>query len=181
MARRNLAFAALGPLAISLALVACTGAASPNPTSEVLGETSEPVAPASEPASSEAGATSGAGSSEQAGAEAAVCTALQTWSDDMRALTSVDTTTASVDDVRAQVDKVKADWDAVKSSLEAVDAADKDALEQAGDSMKDTLDSLSTDVPVADMVAQAKTAADPLKGAYQEMANGMGCTLSNPY
>jgi len=70
MARRNLAFAALGPLAISLALVACTGAASPNPTSEVLGETSEPVAPASEPASSEAGATSGAGSSEQAGAEA---------------------------------------------------------------------------------------------------------------
>jgi len=89
MARRNTALAALGLLTLSIALVACSGTASPGATSGVAGETS--VALPSESGSA-AGETAGdtAGSSGQTAAEVKACEAIQTWSDEMRALTTID-------------------------------------------------------------------------------------------
>src|SRR5262245_4899469 len=179
MARRTAALATGGLLTLSLALAACAGAASPNPTSEVLGETSAPET--SGPEASEASSSSLPGSSEQGAAEAATCDALQAWSDEMQTLAAMDPSTASVDDVQAQVDRIKEAWQTVKTNLEVVQAADKEAVQAGGAELETALDNLSTDVPVADMVSEVQTAAEPLRGAYQEMANGMGCTLANPY
>jgi hypothetical protein len=34
---------------------------------------------------------------------------------------------------------------------------------------------------MADAIAGVKTAAQPLKDSYGEMADGLGCTIQNPY
>jgi hypothetical protein len=167
MARRNGTFGALGLLAVSLVLGACTGS-NPGATQDVLGETAGPVG-------------TGAAATGQAGAEADACAAIQTWSDQMRALTEIDPATASVDDVRAQLDAIKTSWQDIKTSLSDVTAADKDAVVQAGDSLETAIDNVSTDEPITQMVDGVKSAADPLKQSYQEMANGLGCTINNPY
>jgi hypothetical protein len=170
MARRNAALAALGPFTLSLALIACSGSATSSPAQGVAGET----ALASSPSGT-------AGASGQGGAEATACHAIQTWSDEMQALVAMDAKTASVDDVRAQLDKIKAAWEDIKTSLEAVQVADEKAVVTAGDKLETEIDNVKTDIPIADMVSQVKTAAQPLKNVYMEMADGLGCTIKNPY
>jgi hypothetical protein len=174
MARRNGAFGALGLLIVSLVWVACTGTASPGATQNVAGETSG--APGTAPAGQASAAASG-----QSAAEANACAAMQAWSDEMRALVDMDPTTASVDDVRAQLDTIKTAWQDIKTSLDEVQAADEEAVVEAGDGPETAVDDVSTDAPIADMVDQVKTAAQPLKQVYQNMADGLGCTLQNPY
>jgi hypothetical protein len=117
----------------------------------------------------------------QSDAEAAVCTALQTWSDEMRTLTNLDATTTSIDDAKAQAEKVSTAWGDVKTALAGVNAADKAAVEAGGDALVAAINAFPTDVPVAEAIAAVKTAAEPLKTAYTEMANGMGCKLATPY
>jgi TolA-binding protein len=173
MARRNTALAALGLLSLSLALVACSGTASPGATQGVAGETS--VASETESATGTAEATG------QSGAEATACDAIQTWSDEMRALGSIDTTTASVEDVQAQIIKIKTAWSDVKKALEDVNVADKQAVEDAGKGLETAVDNPQTDVPIAQMVDSVQTAAEPLRNVYQEMTNGLGCDLQSPY
>ena len=180
MARRNTALAALGLLTLSLALVACSGTASPGATSGVAGETS--VALPSESGSA-AGETAGdtAGSSGQTAAEVKACDAIQTWSDEMHKLGAIDTTTASVDDVKAQVLAIKNAWANVKTALNDVNVADKQAVEDAGKGLETAVDDVQTDVPIAQMVDSVQTAAEPLRAVYQQMDNGLGCTLQSPY
>ena len=176
MARRNRALAALGLLTLSFALVACSGTASPGATSGVAGETSVALP-------SESGSTAGetAGASGQTAAETKACDAIQTWSDEMKALTAIDTTTASVDDVKAQVIKIKTAWGDVKTALGDVDVADEQAMADAGKELETAVDNVQTDVPVAQMVDSVQTAAEPVRNVYKEMSNGIGCTLQNPY
>lgn len=172
MAQNRAPLLAFGLLGISLALAACAGTSSTSPSAEVQGATTEPSGSASEPAASASG---------QAGAEAAACAAIQAWSDEMRALGAMDASTASVDDVRAQVDKIKAAWDGVKASLETVDATDEQAVIDAGKTLETGIDGFQTDVPMADAIAAVQASAQPLKSAYGEMADGLGCTIQNPY
>ncbi len=117
----------------------------------------------------------------QSDAEKAVCTAVQTWSDEMRAFADLDAATASVEDVQAQRDKVSAAWDDVKTALQGVSAADTAAVTAAGDTLQAALTTMPTDVPIDQMIAGVKTAADPLKAAYKEMADGMDCKIATPY
>jgi hypothetical protein len=165
MARHRAPLFALGLLSVSLVIAACAGTASTSPSAAVQGATTEPAASAS----------------GQAGAEAQACTAIQTWSDEMRALVAMDAATASVDDVRAQVDKIKAAWDGVKASLQNVDATDEDAVVAAGQTLETGIDNFQTDVPMADAIVAVQTSAQPLKDAYGEMSDGLGCTIENPY
>ena len=151
MARRNAALA-VGTLTLSLALVACAGGTSPS--GEVLSETSPPLG--TEPAG---GATTAPGTSGQGSAEAAACAAIQTWSDEMRALADTDPATASVEDVRAQVDTIRTAWEDVKTSLNAVEAADEQAVVDAGQGLETAVDDVSTDIPITDMVNEVKSAA----------------------
>ena len=171
MARRNTALAALGPLTLALALGACTGSASPEASQGVAGETSV------------AGSTGegSAAASGQTAAEAKACDAIQTWSDEMHKLGAIDTTTASVDDVKAQVLAIKNAWANVKTALNDVNVADKQAVEDAGKGLETAVDNVQTNVPIAQMVDSVQTAAEPLRAVYQQMDNGLGCTLQSPY
>lgn len=117
----------------------------------------------------------------QGDAEKAVCTALQTWSDEMRAFAALDASTASIEDVQAQRDAVADAWADVKTALGGVEAADEAAVTAAAAGLEAALDDFSTDVPVADAIDEIKTAAEPLKAAYGEMADGMGCAIATPY
>jgi hypothetical protein len=123
----------------------------------------------------------GATPSPQPAAEAATCTALQAWSDSMRAFAALDPKTATAADVAAQRDAVTTAWDAVQASLTDVKASDKAAVEAAWAALQAALKNIPTDVPIADAINGVKAAAVPLKAAYKEMADGMGCMIATPY
>ncbi len=123
----------------------------------------------------------GATPSPQPDAEAATCTALQAWSDEMRAFTALDPATASADDVAAQRDAVATAWDAVQASLTDVKASDKAAVEAGWAGLQEALKNIPSDVPIAEAINGVKVAAVPLKAAYKEMADGMGCAIVTPY
>jgi hypothetical protein len=117
----------------------------------------------------------------QGDAEAAVCSAVQTWSNEMRALVALDASTASAEDVAAQRDKVESAWADVKTALGGVPTADQAAVEAGWATLEAALKNIPTDVPIADAIAGIKTAAEPLKAAYKEMADGLGCKIATPY
>jgi hypothetical protein len=123
----------------------------------------------------------GATPSPQPDAEAATCTALQAWSNEMRAFAELDPATASADDVAAQRDAVASAWDAVQASLTDVKASDKAAVEAGWAGLQAALKNIPSDVPIADAINGVKAAAIPLKAAYREMADGMGCKIATPY
>ena len=123
----------------------------------------------------------GATPSPQPAAEAATCTALQAWSDEMRAFVGLDPTTASAEDVAAQRDAVTTAWDDVQASLTDVGVSDKAAVEAGWAGLEAALKSIPSDVPIADAIDGVKAAAVPLKAAYKEMADGMGCAIATPY
>jgi len=123
----------------------------------------------------------GATPSPQPAAEAATCTALQGWSDEMRAFAALDPATASAEDVAAQRDAVTTAWDAVQASLTDVGASDKAAVEAGWAGLEAALKSIPSDVPIADAIDGVKAAAVPLQAAYKEMADGMGCAIATPY
>jgi hypothetical protein len=192
MAHRNsLMPAALTTLGLSLLLAACAGTASPSAPAggSVAGATaagSSPAASVEEPSASAPGASgSGAAASEsltvQDEAEVAACDAVQAWSDSMQELVAMDPAVASTDDVQAQVEKIRTAWEDVKASLENVDAADEDAVRDAAESLESSIDDFNTDVPVADAIEEIKTAGQPLRDVYRNMADGLGCELVDPY
>jgi hypothetical protein len=169
MARWTASLTRLGLLTLSLALVACTGTASSSPSGGVEGATLEPAG------------SGAAASGPQAEAEAQACDAIQAWSDEMRALGAMDASTASVDDVRVQVDEIRVAWTAILTSLQAVELTDEQAVMTAGEQLETGIDNFQTDVPVADAIANVQAAAQPLKDTYTEMADGLGCTIQDPY
>jgi hypothetical protein len=117
----------------------------------------------------------------QGDAEQAVCSALQVWSDEMNQLTGLDPATASVDDVNAQRDAVTAAWDDVKTALGGVNVADEAAVEAGWATLEAALKDIPSDVPIADAIAGIKTAAEPIKASYTEMADGLECKIATPY
>ena len=163
MPRRTAVLTALGPLTLSLALVACAA---------------ETAAPTLTPGGTVAGAAEDTGQTE---AEARACDAIQAWSDEMNTLAEMDITTASAEDVQAQLDEIGGAWDEVRSSLAEVEAADEQAVMDAGEELETAIDEAQTDIPIADVIEDVQSAAQPLQSVYQEMADGIGCTLENPY
>ena len=122
----------------------------------------------------------GATPTPQSDAEAAVCDALQVWSDEMNALEDL-STSDSIEEFQAQADVVAAAWDDVKVALEGVESADRAAVEAGGEALAAALGDFSTDVPVTEAWAELQAAAEPLKAAYKEMADGMSCAIATPY
>jgi hypothetical protein len=117
----------------------------------------------------------------QGDAEAAVCSSLQTWSDEMREFVALDASSASAEDVQAQRDVVTQAWADVKTALGGVESADEAAVEAGWATLEAALKDIPTDVPIADAIAGVQAAAEPLKSAYREMADGLGCAVVTPY
>jgi hypothetical protein len=178
-------------LGMSLVLAACTSVASPQPAASgaVAGVTASASSADASGASPGASATSSAASSAspsgtmtlQGAAEASACSAFQSLGDEMRALAALDPAVASKDDVSAQVEKVRVAWFDVKSSLQAVNQADDTALREAGRGLETAIDDFATDVPLTEAMGTVRAAAEPVRVAYKNMADGLGCTLTNPY
>ena len=72
-------------------------------------------------------------------------------------------------------------WDDVQASLTDVKASDKAAVEAGWAGLQAALKNIPSDVPIADAINGVKAAAVPLKAAYKEMADGMGCAIVTPY
>lgn len=117
----------------------------------------------------------------QEDAEAASCAAIQTFSDELRALYSLDPATGSIEDYQAQRTVVVDSWDAVKQSLGGVEAADAAAVEAGKAAVETAISGFPTDAPVAEAVEGVRTAADPMRAAYLEMADGLGCAIATPF
>lgn len=117
----------------------------------------------------------------QEDAEAAACAAIQTFSDELRSLYSLDPTSASTEDFQAQREVVTNSWDAVKTSLEGVEAADAASVEAGKTAVEEAVADFPTDVPVAEGVETVKTASDSIRQAYLEMADGLGCAIATPF
>jgi hypothetical protein len=117
----------------------------------------------------------------QEDAEAATCAAIQTFSDELRSLYSLDTTTASIEDYKAQRLVVEQAWDDVQASLPGLEAADDAAVEAGRAAVEEAIDNFPTDAPVADAVEGVRAAADPMRDAYLEMADGLGCAIATPF
>ena len=122
-----------------------------------------------------------AGTPSQPEAEAATCGALQTFSDEMRTLTSMDATNATVDEVKAQRSKVQSAWAKVKDAYADVEGADTAALSEAAALLERALQNIPSGVPVTDVIANLKIAAVPLQAAYREVADGLGCQIATPF
>ena len=69
----------------------------------------------------------------------------------------------------------------MKASLEGVEAADAAAVEAGKTAVETAIDSFPTDAPIADAVEGVRTAADPMRDAYLEMADGLGCAIATPF
>ena len=62
-----------------------------------------------------------------------------------------------------------------------ISSADAAAVEAGWASLEAALKDIPTDVPIAQAITGVKAAAVPLKAAYREMADGMGCAIATPY
>jgi hypothetical protein len=127
-----------------------------------------------------AACSGGATPTPQAAAEAAVCTALTEFGNQVDQLKALDPATATAEDVAAQRDAIATSWAAVKTSLEGVKGADQAALTAAWTGLETALKNIPTDVPIATAVDAVKAAAVPVKAAYVEIGNGINCKTINP-
>jgi hypothetical protein len=113
--------------------------------------------------------------SNQADAEAQLCTSIDAFGASVTAMTELDPATASIDDVQAAKATAQTAWDQVKTSAAAIAEADEAALEAAWTGLAASVDDIPQDQPIADVVAGVKTSAAAIPAAVTEMKNGVGC------
>ena len=113
--------------------------------------------------------------SDQPSAEQALCDALATFNDSVQAIADLDPATDSIEDMQAAADAAQEQWAAVETAAAAVTEADEAAVEAAWTDLAQQIGDFPTDIPVSDALAQIETGVDGVQGAYQEMANGLGC------
>jgi hypothetical protein len=113
--------------------------------------------------------------SDQPSAEQALCDSLAAFADSVQAITDLDPATDSVEDMQAAADTAQEQWAAVETAAAEVGEADEAAVEAAWTDLAQQIDDFSTDVPVSDALAEVEAGADEVQGAYEEMANGLGC------
>lgn len=128
-----------------------------------------------------AACSAGATPMTQEQAKKATCEALQTWSDSMRALTTIAPGQTSATQIAALRQDVEKAWDGVTSNLANVTSANKAAVEAGWASLETALKNIPADATPADVVTSVKTAAEPLRAAYQELGTGLGCVFVTPY
>jgi hypothetical protein len=116
-----------------------------------------------------------AGEEPQPSAEAALCESLATFAGGLNAFSNLDPTTDSAEEIFATRQFVAESWEVVKIEAEDVTEADDAAVEAAWQDLSDAIDEIPTDQPVDDALATIQDEIDAVRGAYQEMADGVGC------
>ena len=117
----------------------------------------------------------------QAQAEQSTCAAIQTLSDELRAFAALDPASTPVKVIGTQRAAVAAAWEQLKYSYQQIETANTAALATAGDALEATINAFDKNAPIAGEIDKIKAAAQPLKAAYQQLANGLGCQIATPY
>jgi hypothetical protein len=112
----------------------------------------------------------------QASAEADLCASLATFGGSLQAFQDLDPASASIEDVEAARDDIQEAWDGVAAAAADVSEADEAALETAWSDLADDIDNIPQDEPIADVLTGLQSTADDVRGVYQEMADGSGCS-----
>ncbi|MEE4275563.1 MAG: hypothetical protein V2J16_06830 [Thermoleophilia bacterium] len=89
--------------------------------------------------------------------------------EDMKAL-SVNST---VDDWQAAKADAQATWDTAVESAKDVKEAEMDEVEAAWDDLAQTVDDISGDTPVSEIVPSIVAKIDALRAAYEDLLNGL--------
>lgn len=113
----------------------------------------------------------------QPSAEAAVCTSVAALGTAIQDFRDLDPATASIEDVQAARDDIQSAWDQVKAEATDLNEADEAAVDDAWNSVAQSVDEFPTDQPIEDGLASVQDATGEVQTAFDEMANGLGCNL----
>ena len=113
----------------------------------------------------------------QPSAEAAVCTSVAALGTAIQDFRDLDPATASIEDVQAARDDIQSAWDQVKAEATDLNEADEAAVDDAWNSVAQSIDEFPTDQPIEDGLASVQDATGEVQTAFDEMANGLGCNL----
>lgn len=116
---------------------------------------------------------------DQTTAEQALCDSLAAFADSVQAITDLDPATDSIEDLQAAREAAQGAWEDVEAAAAEVSEADAAAVDAAWNGLAQQIDGFSTDVPVSDALAEVEASADEVRGAYEEMANGLGCDIGS--
>jgi hypothetical protein len=112
----------------------------------------------------------------QPSAEAAVCASVSAFGTALQDFRDLDPATASIEDVQGARDDVQAAWDQVKSEATDLTEADEAAVDEAWNGVAQSIDDFPSDEPIEEGLASVQDAAGGVQTAFQEMADGLGCT-----
>ena len=112
----------------------------------------------------------------QPSAEAAVCASVSAFQTTLQDFRDLDPGTASMEDVQGARDDIQVAWDQVKSEATDLTEADEAAVDEAWNGVAQTIDDFPSDEPIEDGLASVQDAAGDVQTAFQEMADGLGCT-----
>ena len=115
----------------------------------------------------------------QPSAEAAVCASVSAFGTAVQDFRDLDPATASIEDVQAARDEIQAAWDQVKSEATDLNEADEAAVDEAWNSVAQSIDGFPSDEPIEDGLATVQDAAGGVQTAFQEMADGVGCSVES--
>jgi len=115
----------------------------------------------------------------QPSAEAAVCASVSAFGTAVQDFRDLDPATASIEDVQAARDDIQAAWDQVKSEATDLTEADEAAVDEGWNGVSQSIDEFPSDEPIEDGLASVQDAAGGVQTAFQEMADGLGCTVES--
>ena len=80
---------------------------------------------------------------------------------------------STVDDWQAAKADAQATWDTAVESAKDVKEAEMDEVEAAWDDLAQTVDDISGDTPVSEIVPSIVAKIDALRAAYEDLRNGL--------
>lgn len=112
-------------------------------------------------------------------AVSALCGSLTTLESSLKALTSIDTSTATKSEFDSDVTAVQDAWEQVKSDAQDVQSASTGDLDSAWDSFESTVKNIPDDSSVQDAVNDVTQSAGQLVSAAQTTASDVNCSSSS--
>ena len=115
----------------------------------------------------------------QAQAQQTFCSSLSTLESSVKALTSLDPSTASKSDYQSAVDTIQSDWDQTKSDASDLKNITTTDLDNAWNSFKSSVDNVPSDASVSDALGSVKSSADTFATTVQSTLTGPDCSASS--
>ena len=115
----------------------------------------------------------------QAQAQQTFCSSLSTLDSSVKALTSLDPSTASKSDYQSAVDTIQSDWDQTKSDASDLKNITTTDLDNAWNSFKSSVDNVPSDASVSDALGSVKSSADTFATTVQSTLTGPDCSTSS--